>query len=391
MTGGGELRFALVGHGFMGAAHSQALRVAPAFVDLPLTPVMATLVGRDVAATRAAASRWGWRSTAADWRDVLDDPDVDVVDICSPGSTHVEIAVAALEAGKHVLCEKPLANTVAEAERMAEAAASAAERGVFAMVGFSYRRVPAVTLARDVVRSGRLGEVRQVRAQYLQDWLVDADDPMTWRLDKAVAGSGALGDIGAHAVDAAQFVTGLGVTEVSGTLHTFVTERPLVDESVATSGLGGVAGSERGTVTVDDAAWFTARMDGGAIASVEASRFATGRKNAFRLEVSGSRGAVAFDLERPNELELLEVDGPDSGFRRVLVTEPEHPYVGAWWPAGHGLGWEHAFTHQLSDLVAALAQGRQPTPSFAEGLQVQRVLDAVERSSGAGSVWTPVG
>lgn len=391
MTGGGELRFALVGHGFMGAAHSQALRVAPAFVDLPLAPVMATLVGRDVAATRTAAARWGWRSTAADWRDVVDDPDIDLVDICSPGSTHVEIAVAALEAGKHVLCEKPLANTVAEAERMAEAAASAAGRGVFAMVGFSYRRVPAVTLARDVVRSGRLGEVRQVRAQYLQDWLVDADDPMTWRLDKAVAGSGALGDIGAHAVDAAQFVTGLGVTEVSGTLHTFVTERPLVDESVATSGLGGVAGSERGAVTVDDAAWFTARMDGGAIASIEASRFATGRKNAFRLEVSGSRGAVAFDLERPNELELLEVDGPDSGFRRVLVTEPEHPYLGAWWPAGHGLGWEHAFTHQLSDLVAALAAGRQPTPSFADGLQVQRVLDAVERSSGAGSVWTPVG
>jgi predicted dehydrogenase len=391
VTGAGELRFALVGHGFMGAAHSQALRVAPAFVDLPLAPVMATLVGRDVAATRAAAARWGWRSTAADWRAVLDDPDIDVVDICSPGSTHVEIAVAALEAGKHVLCEKPLANTVAEAERMAEAAASAAERGVFAMVGFSYRRVPAVTLARDVVRSGRLGEVRQVRAQYLQDWLVDADDPMTWRLDKSVAGSGALGDIGAHAVDAAQFVTGLGVTEVSGTLHTFVTERPLVDESVATSGLGGVAGAERGTVTVDDAAWFTARMDGGAIASVEASRFATGRKNAFRLGVSGSRGAVAFDLERPNELELLEVDGPDSGFRRVLVTEPEHPYVGAWWPAGHGLGWEHAFTHQLSDVVADLAAGRQPTPSFADGLQVQRVLDAVERSSGAGSVWTPVG
>jgi predicted dehydrogenase len=391
VTGAGELRFALVGHGFMGAAHSQALRVAPAFVDLPLAPVMATLVGRDVAATRAAATRWGWRSTAADWHDVLDDPDIDVVDICSPGSTHVEIAVAALEAGKHVLCEKPLANTVAEAERMADAAASAAERGVFAMVGFSYRRVPAVTLARDVVRSGRLGEVRQVRAQYLQDWLVDADDPMTWRLDKSVAGSGALGDIGAHAVDAAQFVTGLGVTEVSGTLHTFVTERPLVDESVATSGLGGVAGAERGTVTVDDAAWFTARMDGGAIASVEASRFATGRKNAFRLEVSGSLGAVAFDLERPNELELLEVDGPESGFRRVLVTEPEHPYVGAWWPAGHGLGWEHAFTHQLSDLVADLAAGRQPTPSFADGLQVQRVLDAVERSSGAGSVWTPVG
>ena len=390
MTGQGALRFALVGHGFMGAAHSQALRVAPAFFDLPLAPVMATLVGRDVAATRAAAERWGWESTASDWRDAVDDPDIDVIDICSPGSTHVDIAVAALEAGKHVLCEKPLANTVAEAERMAEAARLAAERGVFAMVGFSYRRVPAVTLARDIVAAGRIGEVRQVRAQYLQDWLIDERDPMTWRLDKAVAGSGALGDIGAHAVDAAQFVTGRRLTDVSGTLHTFVTERPLVDETVVTSGLGGVAGSERGRVTVDDAAWFTARLEGGAIASVEATRFATGRKNAFRLEVSGSRGAVAFDLERPNELEVLEVDGPESGFRRVLVTEPQHPYVDAWWPAGHGLGWEHAFTHQLHDLVVAVAAGTQPAPSFADGLQVQRVLAAVEASDAADSVWLPV-
>ena len=389
-----DLRFALVGHGFMGAAHSQALRVAPAFFDLPRRPVMATLVGRDVDATRTAASRWGWQRTESDWRAVLDDPTIDVVDICSPGATHVEIAVAALEAGKHVLCEKPLANTVTEAERMAEAAAGAAQRGVFAMVGFSYRRVPAVTLARDVVAAGRIGDVRQVRAEYRQDWLVDADDPMTWRLDKAVAGSGALGDIGAHAVDAAQFVTGDRLTSVTGTLHTFVTERPLVDDSIVTSGLGGVAGSERGAVTVDDAAWLTGRFAGGALASVEATRFATGRKNAFRVEVSGSRGAVAFDLERPNELELLESlegDGPESGFRRVLVTEPEHPYVGAWWPAGHGLGWEHAFTHQLRDLVVDLAAGRQPTPSFADGLQVQRVLDAVERSDADGSRWTSVG
>jgi predicted dehydrogenase len=180
------------------------------------------------------------------------------------------------------------------------------------------------------------------------------------------------------------------VADVSGTLHTFVNERPLVDETVVTSGLGGVAGSERGRVTVDDAAWFMARLEGGAIASVEATRFATGRKNAFRLEVSGSAGAVAFDLERPNELEVLEVDGTESGFRRVLVTEPQHPYVDAWWPAGHGLGWEHAFTHQLRDLVTALAAGTQPTPSFADGLQVQRVLAAVEASDAADSVWLPV-
>ena len=212
---------------------------------------------------------------------------------------------------------------------------------------------------------------------------------MTWRLDKAVAGSGALGDIGAHVVDAAQFVTGRRLTDVSGTAA-HLRDGAAAGRRDVDSGLGGVAGSERGRVTVDDAAWFTARLEGGAIASVEASRFATGRKNAFRLEVSGSRGAVAFDLERPNELEVLEVDGPESGFRRVLVTEPQHPYVDAWWPAGHGLGWEHAFTHQLRDLVVALAAGAQPAPSFADGLQVQRVLAAVEASDAADSVWLPV-
>lgn len=383
------LRVAMVGHGFMGAAHSQAFRVAPRFFDLPFEPVMSTIVGRNVEATTAAAEKWGWASTASDWRDVIADPDIDLVDICSPGSTHVEIAVAALEAGKHVLCEKPLGNTVEEAETMARAAAAAAERGVFAMVGFTYRRVPAITFARDLVASGRLGEIRQVRAQYLQDWLVDEEGPMTWRLDKAKAGSGALGDIGAHAIDAVQFITGQTLDAVSGILHTFVTERPLLDESVAQTSLGGAASSERGQVTVDDAALFTAKLSGGALGSFEATRFATGRKNAFRIEISGSEGALAFDLERENELEFYDATAPatELGFKRILVTEPEHPYFAAWWPTGHTIGYEHGFSHQLVDLVGAIAAGTQPTPSFADGLQVQRVLDAVERSSDAGSAW----
>jgi predicted dehydrogenase len=384
------LNVAMVGHGFMGAAHSQALRVAPRFFDLPLRPVMSTLVGRDRAATSAAAERWGWERTANDWHDVVADPDIDLVDICSPGSTHVEIAVAALEAGKHVLCEKPLGNTVAEAERMAEAAARAAENGVFAMVGFTYRRVPAITFAKQLVADGRLGAIRRVQASYLQDWLVDEDGPMTWRLDRTAAGSGALGDIGAHAVDAVQFITGQTVESVSGVLHTFVTERPLLDASVAQTGLGGVASSERGRVTVDDAALFTARLSDGALGQFEATRFATGRKNALRIEISGSEGAIAFDLERENELEFYDGTRPPTelGFTRVLVTEPEHPYYAAWWPTGHTIGYEHGFSHQLVDLVNDLAAHRQPTPSFADGLQVQRVLDAVERSSDAGSTWT---
>jgi predicted dehydrogenase len=383
------LRVAMVGHGFMGAAHSQAWRVAPRFFDLPYEPELAVLVGRDRERATDAAARLGWNSVAVDWREVVARPDIDLIDICTPGDSHVEIAIAALAAGKHVLCEKPLANSVQDARRMAEAADAAAVRGVFAMVGFSYRRVPAISFARELVRSGRIGEVRRVQANYLQDWLVDENGPMTWRLDKQLAGSGALGDIGAHAIDAVQFITGQTVAAVSGTLHTFVTERPLLGEKV---GLSGTAGRARGAVTVDDTALFTARLSEGALASFEATRFATGRKNAFRVEISGSTGAVSFDLERMNELDFS--DGTDAageqGFRRILVTEPEHPYAAAWWPTGHGLGYEHPFSHQVRDLLIDIAAGRQPEPSFSDGAQVQSVLAAVETSAINRSEWTSV-
>ncbi|HEY5223237.1 MAG TPA: Gfo/Idh/MocA family oxidoreductase [Microbacteriaceae bacterium] len=384
-----SLGVAMVGYGFMGAAHSQAWRVAPRFFELPYSPRMSVIVGRDRPRVEAAAERFGWAEAETDWRRVIEREDIGLVDICSPGASHVEIAIAALDAGKHVLCEKPLANTVAEAEAMTAAAERAAARGVFAMVGFSYRRVPAITFARDLVAAGRIGEVRQVRAAYLQDWLVDAEGPMTWRLDKALAGSGSLGDIGAHAIDAVQFITGQRITGVSGTLQTLVTERPLLGESV---GLGGTASSERGKVTVDDVALFTARLTGGALGSFEATRFATGRKNAFRLEFSGSDGAIAFDLERMNELEFYDrtEEAGLQGFRRILVTEPEHPYMSAWWPTGHAIGYEHPFSHQVYDLLADIAAGRQPRPSFADGLQVQRVLESIETSAAAASVWTDV-
>jgi predicted dehydrogenase len=384
-----ELRIAMVGHGFMGAAHSQGWRNAPRFFDLPARPSMSVLVGRSAGPVRAAAETWGWAETATDWRSVIERDDIDVVDIVTPGDSHAEIAIAALDAGKHVLCEKPLANTVAEAEAMADAAARAAQRGVFAMVGFTYRRVPAATFARDLVAAGRIGDVRQVRASYRQDWLSDAESPMTWRLDKARAGSGALGDIGAHAVDLAQFITGQDIAEVSGVLQTIVAERPLLAE---TRGLSGTASTERGTVTVDDLALFTARFESGLLGSFEASRFATGRKNALRIEVSGSDGAIAFDLEDLNALQLYDATLPvtERGFSRILVTEPEHPYLSAWWPAGHVLGYEHGFTHQAKDFVEAIERREQPTPSFADGLRVQRVLGAVETSAGDGSRWTGV-
>jgi predicted dehydrogenase len=379
----------LIGYAFMGAAHSQAWRTAPHFFDLPLRPELTVLAGRDAVRVGDAAERLGWTSTETDWRRVLERDDVGLVDVCTPGDTHAEIAIAALEAGKHVLCEKPLANTVAEAEAMAEAAARAAARGVRSMVGFTYRRVPAIGLARELVAQGRLGEIRHVRAQYLQDWIADPAAPMSWRLQKERAGSGALGDIGAHIVDLTQHVTGQRLTGVSALLETFVKERPL---PASEGSLSGVAGQGTGTVTVDDAAVFLGRFDGGALATFEATRFALGRKNAIRIEVNGSRGSLAFDFEDMNVLQFFDGDEPaaTAGFRRILVTEPEHPYVGAWWPAGHGLGYEHGFTHQVVDLVTAIAKGEDPTPSFADGLQVQRVLDAVERSAAARSVWTEI-
>ncbi|SNS04997.1 Gfo/Idh/MocA family protein [Actinomadura mexicana] len=360
----------MVGHAFMGRAHSQAWRSVGPFFGPPLTPVMTALAGRSAERARAAADALGWASVETDWKELLRRDDVQLVDICTPGDSHAEIAVAALDAGKHVLCEKPLANSVAEAEAMAAAAERARERGVRSMVGFNYRRVPAVTLARRLVDEGRIGAVRHVRAQYLQDWLADPRAPFTWRMDRDRAGTGALGDIGAHIIDTAQFITGQNLVGVSALLDTFVPERP-------------VPGGGTARVTVDDAALFVGRTDGGALASFEATRFATGRKNALRIEVSGSSGALAFDLESLNELWFYDRDEDDAtaGFRRIVVTEPVHPYTDRWWPPGHMLGYEHTFTHQAADLLTAIADGADPRPSFADGLQVQRVLAAVAGSA----------
>ncbi|MCU1516825.1 MAG: putative dehydrogenase [Pseudarthrobacter sp.] len=383
------LRVAMIGHGFMGAAHSQGWRTAPRVFDLPAEPEMAVVVGRNNDAVAAAATKWGWAESATDWREVITRDDIDVVDIVTPGDSHAEIAIAALEAGKHVLCEKPLANTAAEAEAMAEAAERAAARGIRAMVGFTYRRVPAVTFLRNLIAEGAVGRIHHVRASYRQDWLVDPETPLAWRLQKEHAGSGALGDIGAHAIDLAEFVTGLNLENVSGVIETIVKERPLPDPG---SGLAGTAGVGTGRVTVDDIAIFTGRFESGALASFEASRFATGRKNALTIEVSGDRGALAFDLEDLNSVQFYDrtVPADRQGFRKILVTEAEHPYVSAWWPAGHMLGYEHGFSHQVKDLVEGIVAGTDPHPTFADGLRVQRVLDAVERSSENESAWTRV-
>ena len=389
-TGKPPLRIGMVGYAFMGAAHSQGWRTAGRVFDLPLSPELAVICGRDADAVRAAAGRYGWAETETDWRALVERDDVDLVDICTPGDSHAEIALAALAAGKHVLCEKPLANTVEEAEAMARAAEAAAAHGRLAMVGFNYRRVPATALARRMVAEGRIGRLRHVRVAYLQDWLVDPEFPLTWRLRREQAGSGSLGDLGAHIVDLAQYLAGERLAGVSAITETFVRERPL--PSAPSSGLAAVSTAGTGQVTVDDAALFTGRFTSGALASFEATRYATGRKNALRIELNGERGSLAFDLERLNELEYHDgtEPGTHAGFRRILVTEPDHPYLEGWWPPGHGLGYEHTFVHQARDLVHAVAEGRMPEPSFADGLQVQRVLAAVEESAEKNSVYTPI-
>jgi len=384
--GGSSLGVGMIGYSFMGAVHSHAWRTVGRVFDLGVDVDMRVICGRNEEAVTAAAAKYGWQSAETDWRAVIARDDIDIVDVCTPGSSHEEIAVAALNAGKHVICEKPLANTVAEAERMAAAAQASSGKS---MVAFNYRRVPALAYARELVRQGRLGRIFHVRAVYLQDWIIDPEFPLVWRLVKEEAGSGALGDLGAHIVDAAQFVTGSQITNVSGELRTFIDERPLVGE---THLLEATKSAERGKVTVDDAALFLANFDNGAVGTFEATRFASGRKNGMAIEVNGEKASLRFEFESMNELWVHDhtVDGKDAGFRRVMVTEGDHPYVEGWWPPGHVLGYDHTFTHEFRDFVLDIVNDRAPEPSFADGLYVQRVLDAVERSAQAQSVRTNV-
>ena len=361
------INIGLVGYGFMGKAHSNAYRQAGPFFRPALKPVMKAICGRDETAVKEAAETSGWEEYETSWEKLIAHPDIEVIDISSPGDTHRDVAVAAAAAGKHILCEKPLANTLAEAQEMLAAVEKA---GVKHMINFNYRWVPAVRLAKKLIDEGALGQVRHWRATYLQDWLVDPEFPLDWRLRRERAGSGALGDIAAHIVDLARFLVG-EISEVVGMTETFVKERPLPD-----------ARGKRGAVTVDDAAAFLARFENGVLGTFEASRFATGRRNYQRFEVNGSRGSLAFNFERMNELEFFSLDDPDyaQGFRTILATERVHDYVSAWWPPGHGLGYEHTFVHAVADFVNAIARDEMPQPSFADGVRCQAVLEAVSTS-----------
>jgi predicted dehydrogenase len=364
-----EVGVALVGYAFMGRAHSNAYRQVAPFLSPRLTPRMKVLCGRNGKAVRAAARRLGWEEAATDWKEVVARPDIDLVDVSTPGDSHAAIAIAAARAGKAVLCEKPLANTVREAESMLAAVRKA---GVVNMVCHNYRRAPAVMLAKQIIDSGDLGRIYHYRGTYLQDWIVDPKLPLLWRFQKKRAGSGALGDIAAHSVDLARFLVG-EITDVAGDLKTFIKQRPLLENP-----------RKKGRVTVDDAAIALARFAGGAIGTIEGTRAAPGRKNFNRFEINGSKGSLAFNLERMNELEVFFTSdpGPTQGFRTILATDPaHHPYVHAWWPPGHILGYEHTFTHTVYDLLQGMARGRSPKPDFEDGVKNQKVLAAWEKSA----------
>jgi predicted dehydrogenase len=365
------IAIALLGSKFMGRAHSHAWRTVPEFFDLPRRPQLRTVAARDAGALAAFAERWGWERWTVDWQEAVTDPEVDLVDIATPNHLHREQAVAALEAGKSVACEKPLAGTLEDAQVMAK---TARRTGVPTFVWFTYRRVPAVALAHQLVREGRIGRIYHVRAAYLQGW-GGPDTPLVWRFRGGEAGSGAHGDLNAHIIDMARFVTGEEIVEVIGAVEErFIEKRPLPG-----------APDKLGRSTVDDAVLFLARFEGGAVASFEATRLATGVKNSNRIEVHGEQGALRFDFERMNELEFFDARLPSrlQGWRTLLATHEQHPWAAAYWPDGHWLGYEHTFVNQAADIMRSLG-GRRPVvplPDFADAYETQRVMEAAIRSA----------
>ncbi len=371
------INVALIGYQFMGKAHSNAYRQVGRFFDLDVEPVMKVIVGRSEDKVKAARDKFGWQEYATRWEDVINRSDIDLVDVVTPGNTHAEIATAAARAGKHVLCEKPLANTLADARTMLSAAQQA---GITHAICHNYRKAPAVALAKKLISDGRIGKIYHFRGTYLQDWIVDPNFPVVWRLDKAVAGSGSHGDLNAHLIDTARFLVG-EIAEVCGMLDTFVKQRPLLAES--DDRLGGRASAEMGEVTVDDSSIFIARFENGAVGTFEASRFCPGRKNYNRWEINGSKGSIAFNLERMNELEVyFHDDDPESrGFRTVQATDSMHPYTGNYWPIAHIIGYEHTFINLMKDLFDSLAQGRPASPDWVDGVKNQAILEAVDVSS----------
>jgi len=373
-----KLNVGMIGYNFMGKAHSNAWRQAGRFFELPVELNLKTICGRTASSVEQARQQLGWSEASTDWRQVVEDPSIDIVDITTPNDSHAEIAIAAAEAGKAILCEKPLGMNVAECERMVAAVKKA---NVVNMVCHNYRRIPAIALAKKMIEDGVLGErIYHYRARYAQDWIADPSFPLVWRLQAKIAGSGTHGDIDAHIIDLGRYLVG-EIDEVCGLMETFIKERPLLES--ARSGLTAQPGKTTGEVTVDDAVSWIGRFKNGAIANLEATRFAYGRKNHITLEINGSKGSLAFDFEDMNRLKYFNAEDPADrrGFRDILVTEGTHPFLNAWWPPGHIIGYEHTFVNTFADFVKAVVEGKSVQPTFEDGLANERVLAAVEESS----------
>jgi len=373
------LNVAFLGYRFMGRAHANALARLPMFFPNAPETNRHTLIGQDESDLTESADRLGFDSISTDWEATVENDEIDVLYNLAPNFLHVEPSVRALENDVHVICEKPLANSLEGADRMVEAAEHSAATAACA---FNYRYVPAIQYARNLIEAGELGEIHHVRANYLQDWLVDPESPWSWRLDEEMAGSGSLGDLGAHSLDLAQFLLGEDIARLSGHLKTFVEERPLPGESGDALDSAGAESTETREVTVDDAYTAQVEFENGAMGTFEASRFATGHANANTIEINGSKGSIKFDLERLDELEVLT--GDNRGFERVLLTDPDDPYMENWWPAGHIIGWEHTFVHEDYEFLSAIDAGEPYHPSFEDAFQVQELLAAIEESDERG-------
>lgn len=361
----------LIGSGFMGKVHSRAYRDAQALFDLRAKPEMRVICSSSESRACAAAERYGWPEHSTHWEDVVTRDDVDVIDIAVPSHLHAQIAIAAAREGKHIFCEKPLANSTEEAQKMVSAATAA---GVVNTVCFNYRRVPAIALARQLIAEGKIGKIYHWRANWLEDWAIDPEAPLVWRLQSDKAGSGALGDLGSHLIDLAHYLVG-SIKETIGVTETFIKERPLLPADR-------VGDTKKGPVTVDDGALFLVRFDNGAIGSFEMTRFAGGNRDRFVFEINGSKGSLHFDFQHLNELRYYSWDdlAQEQGYRTIVVGQSDHPYVNHWWPTGLGLGYDAAFVHTISDFLNDLAEGRSADPDFRKGLQVQLVIDATSRS-----------
>jgi predicted dehydrogenase len=367
-----EIRVALIGHQFMGIAHSNAFRNAAMWTDLPVKITMKCICAHDTPENlKLFADKYGWESIETDWRKVVDREDIDLISIATPNYLHKEITLAAAGKGKHILCEKPLANNLTDSKEMLEAASKA---GVKHCCGFSYRFTPSLALARQLVQEGRIGKVYHVFVRYAQDWIRDPNFGMVWRFDKKIAGSGPLGDLSAHSIDATRFVTGLKFNEVCGNLQTLIKERPMDNNNL---------NGPKGKVTVDDVAQFLVNFEDGATGCFESTRLATGRKNYNTIEVNGEKGSIFWNFEDQNSLLFYDnqQSPTEAAFKKINVTHDDHPYNGGWWPQGHGIGYADSFVIEIAEFIRSIAEDKPFSPSFEDGVKCQEILEAIEQSS----------